>query len=130
MPYHPKVLVVDDDENILSAFSDFLKKERCDMIATSSADEAMEQLGCHHIDLLISDVRLKARSGVTFLIHAKQLYPKLPTVVITGYPDVINEKDAKAFGADYFFLKPLDLDKLREAVRRCLHLNSVSLHKD
>ena len=40
----PKVLVVDDEENILSAFRDFLKKEHCEMVAASSAEEAMEVL--------------------------------------------------------------------------------------
>ena len=54
----------------------------------------------------------------------------LTIIVITGYPDLINEKDVKAYGADYFFLKPLELDKLREAVRKCLHLNDISNHRD
>ena len=40
----PKVLVVDDEENILAAFRDFLRKERCDMMAASSAEEALDLL--------------------------------------------------------------------------------------
>jgi len=35
----------------------------------------------------------------------------------------------KAYGADYFFLKPLDLDKLRDAVRKCLRPDKQSYHK-
>ncbi len=130
MLYQPKVLVVDDDENILSAFEDFLKKERCTMIAATSAEEALTRVEHRHVDLLITDVRLKSRSGVTLFLQVKASYPKLPVIVITGYPDLINEKDVKAYGADYFFLKPLELDKLREAVRKCLHLNDISNHRD
>ncbi|MBI4547159.1 MAG: response regulator [Ignavibacteriae bacterium] len=118
--HQPKILVVDDDENILSAFRDFLRKERYGMITASSAEEAMEHLGQHHVDLLIADVRLKAQSGVTLLMEAKRMFPNLRIIVITGYPDLVNEKDVKAFGADFFFLKPLDIEKLRGAISICL----------
>lgn len=116
----PKVLVVDDEENILSAFRDFLKKEHCEMVAASSAEEAMGVLENHRMNLLITDIRLKGASGVTFFMEAKRIHPKLPVIVITGYPDLITEEAIKEYGADFFFLKPLDLEKLRYAIRRCL----------
>ncbi len=116
----PKVLVVDDEENILSAFRDFLKKEHCEMMAASGADEAMELLARHHMNLLITDIRLKGTSGVTFFMEAKRIHPKLPVIVMTGYPDLVTEESIKEYGADFFLLKPLDLEKLRYAIWRCL----------
>lgn len=115
-----KVLVVDDEENILSAFRDFLKKEHCEMVAASSAEEAMGVLARQHMNLLITDIRLKGISGVTFLMEAKRIHPTLRVIVITGYPDLVSEEEIKAYGADYFFLKPPDLEKLRHAIRSCL----------
>lgn len=126
MRSHPTVLVVDDDENILSAFGRFLQKEHCTMISALDAQEGMKKLGEQRVDLIITDVRLKSRSGVTFLIEAKIDRPKIPIIVITGYHDVITEKEAKEYGADYFFLKPLEVGKLRDAVRKCLHLRESS----
>jgi DNA-binding NtrC family response regulator len=117
----PTILVVDDDVNILSAFSDFLKQERCTMIAATNADDALKHLAAHHIDLVITDVRLKYQSGVTLCIRIKQLQPELPVIVITGHPNLLTEKDVKIYGADFYFLKPLELDLLRDAVRKCLH---------
>ncbi len=116
----PKVLVVDDEENILAAFRDFLRKERCEMTAASNAEEGMEVLTHQHMNLLITDIRLKGTSGVTFFMEAKRVYPKLPVIVMTGYPDLITEETIKEYGADFFLLKPLDLEKLRHAIRRCL----------
>ncbi len=116
----PKVLVVDDEENILSAFKNFLKKEHCEMLAATSAEQAMSVLAHNRMNLLITDIRLKGTSGVTFFMEAKRIYPKLPVIVITGYPDLITEEAIKEYGADFFLLKPLDLDKLRHAMRRCL----------
>ena len=105
MRHHPKVLVVDDDQNILSAFEDFLRKEHCSMIAASNAEEALKKIEQEDVDLLITDIRLKHQSGVTFFMHVKGMRPKLPVIVITGYPDLISEKDLKVYGAEYFFLK-------------------------
>jgi two-component system response regulator HydG len=69
---------------------------------------------------LISDIRLKDTSGVTLFMEAKRLYPKLPVIVITGYPDLVTEDVIKEYGADFFLIKPLDLLKLRHAMRTCL----------
>ena len=124
----PTVLVVDDDENILSAFSDFLKKERCEMIAASSMDEAMGMLERRRVDVLIADVRLKAQSGVKLTLEVKRRHPGISIILITGYPELVSECDAKSSGADYFFLKPLNVDKLREAVSRCIAHRNVE-HK-
>ncbi len=122
MAYQPTVLVVDDDENILAAFSDFLRSEHCSMLTAESAEEAMKQLSKYRVDLVVTDVRLKQRSGVTFLLQAKTEYPQLPVIVITGYPDIMTEAAAKQYGAEFFFLKPLELSKLRQALRTCLRL--------
>jgi len=124
----PRILVVDDDQNILSAFRDFLRKEHYGMIAASSAEEAMDRLKKNDVDLVVTDVRLKAQSGVTFLLELKRMLPGVPVIIITGYPEVVSEKDARAFGADYFFVKPLELDKLRDAIKDCLRHNIASTH--
>lgn len=120
MWHQPKVLVVDDDENILSAFTEFLKRERCKMLVAHSTQEAIRKAAGHQVDLLITDIRLKCQSGVNLVLHIKSVQPDVPIIVITGIPDIVTETDIKRYGADYFFLKPLDLNKLRVAVRRCL----------
>lgn len=115
-----KILVLDDDVNILSAFENFFRQEHCTMIAATTPEDAMRSLQEQPIDLLITDVRLKWRSGVTFFLNAKATFPQLPVIVITGYHESISEQELKGMGADYFLLKPLDLEKLRSAVHHCL----------
>ncbi len=116
----PRVLVLDDDLNILAAFEDFFEKERCEMTATSSAEEAMKLIEERHFDLLITDIRLKSNSGVTFFLNARTIHPHLPVIVITGYPESIDEGTLRSIGADFLLIKPLELEKLRNAVRACL----------
>lgn len=123
MAHRTKVLVLDDDRNILLAFQDFLKEEGCAMVAASAANEALSRMEKEKFDLLITDLRLNLESGVTFLIHAKRLQPNTPLIVITGYPDTVSEAELKAYGADYLMLKPLELKELQRVVRACLHGN-------
>ena len=123
MQYGKTVLVVDDDPNILSAFEEFFRKEECCMIASSSTEGAMELLKQNSVDLIITDIRLKGQSGVTFLLEVKRVRRVLPIIVMTGYPEVISESEVKQYGADYFFQKPLNLEKFRDAVRKCLYRN-------
>ena len=120
MTHQAKVLVVDDDENILAAFAEFLKGENCEMVQASSAEEAEEILRQRRIDVLVTDIRLKLKSGVTLFMEVKQEEHTLPVIVVSGYPDQISEAEVKILGAAYYFVKPLELNQLREALRSCL----------
>ncbi len=120
MTHRPKVLVFDDDANILLAFQDFLKREGCLMTAAPAPEEALRRLEEEKFDLLITDLRLNIESGVTFVINAKRLQPKISVIAITGYTDTVNESELKSCGASYLLLKPLELKELQHAVRSCL----------
>ena len=117
-PNRPTVLVVEDDTKIIEAFRLFLESENCNMLASSDVDEAMEKARNYKVDLLITDFYLKTKSSVELYTLIRKIYPNIPIAVITGYPEYIGEEDVRIFGADYFFTKPLELDKLREVVKR------------
>ncbi len=125
MPRQPRVLIVDDDENIVSAFEEFLAKERCTVVSASGAEEAFSVISHTTVNLVITDIRMRWQSGVTLLMKIKQFNPKLPVIVITGYPSFVSEADVRHYGGEYFFVKPLDIDQLRNAVRNCLSRNSI-----
>src|SRR3989338_5635306 len=124
MDYQPRVMVVDDDENILSEFEDFLRTENCRVVTETNAERAFARFAEQRIDLLITDIRLKLHSGITLLLQVRSAYPCVPTIVITGHPDVITEQEVLKYGAEYYFLKPLELDKLRSALRKCLSITT------
>ncbi len=126
----PRVLVVDDDENIVSAFEEFLRKEHCAMVSASNAEDALSVISHHTVNLVITDIRMKRQSGVTLLMHIKHLHPRLPVIVMTGYPNLIPEADIRHYGAEYLFVKPLELDQLRDAVRNCLNRAAVATHRN
>lgn len=114
------ILIVDDDPNIVSAFKSSLQREAYCIIGAESVSEALEQIATGAIDLIITDVKLRGPSGLSLLIQLGQQERRLPIIVITGYSDWVSEKDLHLLGAAEVFLKPLDLPKIRETIRRLL----------
>lgn len=120
-PGQPTVLVVDDDKNILKSFKMLLDSENIDMIAASSAEEAMEKIKGRKLNLIITDFMLETKSSVELFTLIKKHHASVPIAVITGYPELVSEKDVKMFGANYFLTKPLELGNLRTLIRNtCL----------
>jgi DNA-binding NtrC family response regulator len=120
-PAQPAVLVVDDDKNILKSFKMLLDSENIEMIAASNAEEAMEKIKGRRLNLIITDFMLETKSSVELFTLIKKQYTSVPIAVITGYPELVSEKDIKMFGANYFLTKPLELGNLRTLIRNtCL----------
>ncbi len=115
----PTVLVVDDDKKILEAFAFLMETENYDMISASDSDEALEKIKGKKIDLIITDFMLETKSSVELFTLIKKSNPNIPVVVMTGYPELISERDVKMFGGNYFLTKPLELGRLRDVIRNC-----------
>jgi DNA-binding response OmpR family regulator len=90
------------------------------MLSASGVEAALRALEGAEVNLVITDIEMPGESGVDLCKKLKASRPNLPVIVITGYPNLVPEADARRAGADYYFLKPLELDQLREAVRKCL----------
>ncbi len=79
------ILVVDDDELVRSTVSDVLERAACKVIQCGSAEEAVEMLRHHAVDLLLTDVVLRGGSGVALAEEARKSNPTLPVLYMTGY---------------------------------------------
>jgi len=113
----PTVLVVDDDKKILEAFSMLMESENCYMISASEVNEVMKRIEGRELHLIIMDFMLKTKSSIELFTLIRKSHPDVPIVVMTGYPELISEKDVKMFGGDLFLTKPLELGKLRHVIR-------------
>jgi DNA-binding NtrC family response regulator len=122
----PKILVADRDKNILSAFSNYLRKKNYSMTGVSNVSDGLEKIRRQNFNLLITDVRVDSEFGKDFIIKAKDVQKDLPIIAITSYPDKISESDLKICGANCLFVKPLEIGKLDKAIESCLQLNSLT----
>ena len=111
------LLLVDDEENILSALKRVLRRDGYQIICASSAREGLQRLAECEVDVIVSDQRMPGMTGVEFLRLAKELFPDTVRIVLSGYTELQSIIDAVNEGAIYRFLtKPWDDERLRAHV--------------
>src|SRR5690606_11173906 len=115
------VLLVDDEENILSSVRRVLRNERYRLIAATSGAMALELLEQHEIDLIVSDARMPGIDGATLLAQVQQRWPECLRILLTGYADITTTIKAINQGQIYRYIsKPWDDDELRLIIRQAL----------
>lgn len=114
-----RILVVDDDELVLFTLHDILElmNDRETQVETAgSAQEALEALSDSHFDIVVTDIRLGAVSGVELTEQLVVEYPKMPVVWITAYGCAPVRADMERLGVKLCLEKPLDITQIRRAV--------------
>ncbi|MDO8369693.1 MAG: response regulator, partial [Candidatus Nitrotoga sp.] len=91
-----------------------LRHDGYNILTAMSAEQGLELLASHQVDVIISDQRMPGMSGVEFLRRVKTLHPETVRLVLSGYTDLQAVTDAINEGAIYKFLtKPWDDGILR-----------------
>lgn len=114
-----KVLLVDDEENILRALKRLLVDEDVVTLFATSGEKALEIMKDEEdIGLIISDQRMPGLSGTDFLEAAKRLRPLATRILLTGYSDINAAIDAiNRGGASRYLTKPWNDGEIRQVVR-------------
>ncbi len=107
------ILVVDDEEAILTAVERLLRRSYR-VLTASSVDAAFALLRAEPVHLVMSDLRMPDMSGVEFLTFVKEGYPHCVRILFTGYTDTNSAIDAINSGSVYCYIpKPWDPEELR-----------------
>ncbi len=105
-----KILVLDDDPVVTLSCKRILGAEGYNIITTDKGEDAIKKVSKEEFDLLISDIRLPDVNGITVLKESKIIQPKLDVVIITGYPNLEDAKEAVRLGAFEYIEKPFTPD--------------------
>jgi len=112
------LLLVDDEENIVAALRRVLRSEGWRVLSATSAEQALQLMARHEVDVILSEQRMPGMTGVELLRRARQLYPDTIRLVLSGYTELQSIMDAINEGAIYKFLtKPWDDEQLRAHLR-------------
>ncbi|UJW79091.1 sigma-54-dependent Fis family transcriptional regulator [Hydrogenophaga sp. SL48] len=113
------ILIVDDEQGMLN----FLVKTlapRCHFVmSASSAEEGAEWLRGHHVDLVILDISLPGKNGVTWLKELREQGFTGEVILITAFADLDTAIEALRAGASDFILKPFRVPQILNAVKQC-----------
>jgi two-component system nitrogen regulation response regulator GlnG len=119
----PKLLVVDDEPNVLYSIEKTLQSDTLDVIRAQTGLQAIELAQRIHPDVAILDVRLSDMSGLEVFDRIREIDSRLPVIIVTAYGGTETAIEAMKRGAYEYLLKPLDLPQLRELVQRAVELS-------
>lgn len=104
------IVIVDDEEMVLTSISSFLSLETDYNVETFiSADKALDYIKSNHVDLVVSDYLMPEMDGISFLIKVRELKPAVPRIILTGYADKENAiKAINQVGLFQYIEKPWD----------------------
>ncbi len=118
-----KILVVDDSELIRAAFEEKLGEVGYQVVRASNGEEAIEAAKKEQFDLAYVDLVMPGMDGIETCKAIVEISPKTKVVLISGYPDRVEERGKdfiSAGGEDIFLLKPFSKEKLVETTRELL----------
>jgi DNA-binding NtrC family response regulator len=114
------ILIVDDEQGMRN----FLVKTlapRCHFVMNAgSAEEGSEWLHSHHVDLIILDISLPGKNGVTWLRELREQGFSGEVILITAFADLDTAIEALRAGASDFILKPFRVPQILNSVKQCV----------
>lgn len=119
------LLVVDDEEVVLAAVGEMLRREGYEVLGCTDAAEALAALGRQRFAVIVSDYQMPVLTGVELLAQARRLQPQAARVLVTAAMSVermteaINESEVCRI-----LVKPWTRDQLLEAVRRAVEVHT------
>ena len=119
------ILVVDDEEGVRFSLRGILEDENYTVSEADSGENALLFLENNLVDLVFLDIWLTGIDGLETLKRAKDLYPQIPFIMISGHGNVETAVQALRLGAHDFVEKPLSLEKILLSVRHALEMKEL-----
>ena len=118
-----RILLVDDDQDILSSLSTWLGNEGFEVITVTSGEDALGQLYTVHPNLVITDLFMSGMDGMELLSAIHRDNPLLPVIMLSGQANIPDAVKATHLGSAAFLTKPVIKEELFEQVKRTLRIS-------
>lgn len=117
-----KILLVDDEEQLISIMANVLEDEGFAVKTMLSAEDALNAFATFAPDLVISDVKMEQMDGFAMFERVKALQnnKSVPFIFLTGLDDRLGQQRAKSMGATAYVNKPFDVDDFVGIVKKLI----------
>jgi len=110
-----KILIVDDDQNILRLYKEELEDEGYVIVTASNGQEAIERFETEDPDLVTLDILLPDVDGIKLLRQMKEKKPRLPIIMSTAYD---YRDDFAVWASEAYIVKSSDLTELKATIKK------------
>ena len=112
----PRILIIEDDEEMRSLLKDSLEEEGFETDSVSNGSDAFRKLVKEPFNLIITDVRMPGLTGLDILPGIKKLQPEVPVIVITAFGSEEVYRRSIKRGAAGYLEKPIHTNKLKTLI--------------
>jgi response regulator RpfG family c-di-GMP phosphodiesterase len=113
----PVLLLVDDEERILSALCRSLRREGYELLTARSAAEALRVLDERPVDVILSDQKMPGTNGLDLFGEVSRRHPEVVRMLLTGWPEEVPAAEVRSLGIAAVIPKPWDDAALKATVR-------------
>jgi two-component system, chemotaxis family, chemotaxis protein CheY len=125
-----RVLVVDDEADVRKVVRMTLQKAGYDVLEAENGEKAIETINSGEnrllLDILVCDIRMPKINGVEAIAYFRANYPRVPVIVLTGFPDADMATSMLRQGVVDYLVKPVEGEKLRESVARAMEQRELA----
>jgi two-component system chemotaxis response regulator CheY len=125
-----RVLVVDDEPAVRNIVRMILEKAGYEVLEAENGEAAIEALNTGEnrlvLDVVICDIRMPKINGVQAIEYFQHQYPHVPIIVLTAYPETQMAVSFMRSGVANYLIKPVDAQKLRDAVESAMERRQVA----
>ena len=120
-----RVLVVDDERSLRRTFALFLRDDGHEVDTAEDVDQALSTLEGGEFDVVVSDIILPRRSGVSLMEAIAERWPDIKVILVTGEPTVETAASAVRSGAYDYISKPVSSSKIRKVVAAAARVKTL-----
>ncbi len=118
-----KILIVDDDPNILFLFAEILKMDGYNVVTASTGTKALQLVIHDHYNLLILDIKMPGIHGLEILRRLREKGNKIPIIICSAFEGMKDDFVIKSYEITDYLVKPVDLKVLSNTVKKTLERN-------
>src|SRR3989338_5763219 len=115
-----KILVVDDEKNVVSSFKKIMTQDGYEVFTASNAEEGLFIAKSKPIDLLIMDIRMPGMSGLEAFSRFKEIDQKMPIIIMTAFGTTETAIQAMQLGAYDYVIKPFEVSSMKDLIEKAL----------
>lgn len=126
----PRILLVDDEQDLLESCLRILEGENYDCITTANSLEVPDLLREKRPWVVVTDFLMPGKNGLEILVDANRISPRTPVIMISAYATVERVVEAVKVGAFDYLTKPFSSDQLVITVRRAVERYRLGMEND
>src|SRR5579859_7328606 len=119
-----RILLVDDEQSILTLLSYPLRQDGCEVVRASSGPEALERFGESEFDLVVLDVMMPSVDGLE-VCRRMRASSTVPIIMLTAKTEEIDKVLGLELGADDYITKPFSIREFRSRVKAALRRSAM-----